>query len=54
VVGTGQLGGRAVATRVDAVALDFAAMAGVAGPFDRRRHGGERVVGEGVDPFAFA
>jgi len=52
VVSTGQLGRGAVATRIDAVALDFATMAGIAGPLDRRRHGGEGVVGEGVDPFA--
>lgn len=40
VVGTGELGGGAVATRIDSIALDFAAMAGVAGPLDRSRHGG--------------
>ena len=37
-VGAGELGERAIATRVDAVALDLAAAAGVAGALDRRRH----------------
>lgn len=37
-VGAGELGGGAVATRIDAVAFDLAAMAGVAGAFDGGRH----------------
>lgn len=37
-VGTRQLGGRAVATRIDPIALDLSTMAGVAGPLHRGRH----------------
>jgi hypothetical protein len=55
VVGTGQLSAGAVATRIDAVALHLAAVAGVAGALDRRRgrrrHGGARAVGRLVGEF---
>ena len=38
IVSAGELSGRAVPTRVDSVALDFPAMAGIAGPFYGGRH----------------
>lgn len=48
IVGAGQLGGRAVAARVDAIALDLAAMAGVARPLDGLGHGDEGSWGEEI------
>ena len=38
VVGARELSRGAVSTRVDAVAFHLSTMAGIAGPFDRRRH----------------